>query len=183
MLSDITSRTQKAIEHLKSELSQIRTGRATPALIENVTVDVYGGSQRLTIQELGQISAPDPHMLTIAPWDKSIVSEISNGIIKANLNLNPVVDTDLIRISIPPLTEERRKELIKQMQIKLEAHKVEIRQVRQDQLKDMKAKKDSGEISEDEFERQEKELQKEIDKVIEEIEVLGEKKEKELLEV
>lgn len=183
MLEEAKTRMQKAIEHLRAELAQIRTGRATPALIEKVAVDVYGSSQHLTIEELGQITVPDPQHLVVAPWDKSIVEEIAHGIAKANLGLTPVVDNDLIRLAVPALTEERRQELIKLMHAKIEKYRVEIRQIRQDVVSDLREKKETGELSEDEMARLQKELQEAVDTYIEEIEVLGKHKEEQLHEV
>lgn len=183
MLDTAGQRMQSALDHLKSDLAQIRTGRATPALVEKVMVDVYSGTQKLTIEELGQITAPDPSHLVISPWDKTIIDEISSGIAKANLGISPVVDNDLIRISIPPLTEERRKEFIKLLHQALEKYRVEIRQIRHDQLEELRNQKDDGQISEDDFIRQQKILQQEVDKYIEKIDLMGKNKEEELLQV
>lgn len=183
MLDQAKQQMQKAIEHLRADLVQIRTGRATPALLENLTVEVYSGGQKLTIRELGAISAPEPSRLTVSPWDKTIIEEIATGIAKANIGLNPVVDGDLIRIKIPPLTEERRKELIRQLHQQLEVYRVEIRQIRHEVLEDLRSKKNSAEIGEDEAKRIEKQLQELISEFAEEIDLLGEAKEKELMQV
>lgn len=172
-----------AISHLKSELAQIRTGRATPALIEKVVVDVYGGSQHLTVEELGQILVHDSQHLVVTPWDKSIVEEIAQGLIKANLGFRVVVDNDVIRLTLPSLTEERRKELIKLMHSKLEKYRIEIRQIRQDAREKLKLMKELGELGEDEERRLENELQELHDEYIELIEMAGKAKEEQLLEV
>lgn len=183
MLDSAEQRMAQAIDHLKGELAQIRTGRATPALLENLAVEVYSGSQRLTIQELGVISAPQAQQLTVSPWDKTIISEIVAGIAAANIGLNPVIDGDLIRINIPHLSEERRKELTRQLHQKLELYRVEIRQVRHEVIEELRNKKNSGEISEDEKKRVEKQLQEMVTEFIEEIDLVGDQKEKELLQV
>src|SRR4030043_1953355 len=114
MITDeITKKMQDAIGHLKSELAQIRTGRATPTLISDILVDAY--NSKMMVKELAQITAPEPTVLLISPWDKSIITNIVGGITKANIGLNPVVDGDLIRVVIPALTSERREQFIKQM--------------------------------------------------------------------
>ncbi len=182
-LDTAKTKMQNAITHLKAELAQIRTGRATPALIEKVAIDVYGGSQRLTIEELGQITVPDPQQLLVTPWDKSIVEEIAQGLFKANLGLNPIVDGDQIRLTVPPLTEERRLELIKLMHTILEKYRIEVRRIRQEVRESLKAAKDAGEIGEDEEKRLENELQKLHDEFMEAIEVAGKAKEEQLLAV
>ena len=184
MLEEARARMQKAVEHLKVELAQIRTGRATPALIEKVAIEVYGGSQKLTIEELGQITAPDPHQLVIDPWDKSIVSEIAGGIAKANLNLTPVVDGEIIRIDIPLPTAEKRREIVKSMHQKLEVYRVEIRQIRHELLEELRKKREGASfLGEDEEKRLERQLQELVDEFIEQIDLAGEAKAKELLSV
>ena len=172
---------QIAITHLKGELAQIRTGRATPALVSDILVDAY--SAKMMIKELAQITTPEPTVLLISPWDKSIITNVAGGITKANVSLNPVIDGDLIRIVIPPLTSERRGQFIKQMHQILEKYRVEIRQIRHEEREDLKTLKQSGQISEDEEKRQEQELQKLHDEFIEAIEVAGKGKEEELREV
>lgn len=180
MIEEAKARMQKAWEHLRGELAKIRTGRATPALVENLKVNVYGGSQSLAIKELGAISVPEPAQLTISPWDKTVISEISAGISAANIGLTPVVEGGLVRIKIPPLTEERRKDLTRQLHQKLELYRVEIRQIRHNVIEELRKKKDGGEISEDETERLEKQLQEIVTEFIEEIDLLGDQKEREI---
>lgn len=183
MLEIAQRKIQDAINHLKGDLAKIRTGRASPSLIEKVSVDVYGGSQRLTIEELGQITVSDPQHLVVSPWDKSIVEEIANGLARANLGVTPVADNDVIRIAISPLTEERRREFIRLMHQTLEKYRVEIRQIRQEEMSELKNKKESGNLSEDDSTRLQKELQQLVDKHIEEIEIIGKNKEEELLQI
>jgi ribosome recycling factor len=119
-VSQMREKMQKALLVLQQDLSTVRTGRAMPSLIENVVVSVYGGAQRLMIKELTTISASDPQTLVLQPFDPSIAGEIQKGIMEANIGLTPSSDGNVIRISIPPLSEERRKELIKLMKQKLE---------------------------------------------------------------
>lgn len=172
---------QDAITHLKGELAQIRTGRANAALVSDIPVDAY--NTKMMVKELAQITAPEATVLLVSPWDKSIITNIVGGIAKANVGLNPVVDGDLIRIVIPPLTTERRDQFIKQMHVTLEKYRVEIRQIRQEAREDLKSQKESGAIGEDEEKRQGEQLQKLHDEYIEVIEVAGKVKEEELRQV
>ena len=181
MIEEARQRMLKSIVFLKSELAQIRTGRASPALLENVTVDTYGSKMKLV--ELAQISAPDPKQLLISPWDKTIIADIGKGIEAANVGLTPIVEEEVIRINIPPLTEERRKEFTKIAHQKAEMTRVGIRSIRHDTLSELKRKKDSGDVSEDEKERLEKQLQELVEEMIDEVDVLVDKKEEELLQV
>ena len=181
-LEEAKQRMEKATAVLKGELSKIRTSRATPALIEDVKVTLYN-DQQLTVKEVATINTPEANQLLLNPWDKSIIGDLSSQIQKANLGLTPVVEGEQIRITIPPLTEERRKEFIKGMSQTLEKFRVEIRQVRHNMMQDLKHQKESGKIGEDEEARFSKELQTAVDKKIEEIDELGKKKEAELLEV
>ena len=180
-LEEATSRMQAAIEHLRGELAQIRTGRASSALVSDILIDAY--DSKLMVKELGQITTPEPHVILISPWDKSIITNIVGGIVKANIGLNPVVDGDLIRIVIPPLTAERREQFIRQMHTILEKYRVEIRQIRHEYIESTKSQKQSGEISEDDEERKKHEIQKLHDEYIEAIEVAGKHKEEQLREV
>jgi len=181
MLEEARARMQKTIEFLRGELAQIRSGRATPALLENVPIEVYG--TKMKIVELAQIAAPDPRQLLVSPWDKTIISDLAKGIQNANLGLNPIVEEEAIRIQIPPLTEERRKEFIRILHQKLEMARVSIRSVRHEIMSQLKRQKEAGEIGEDEEERSEKQLQELVEEFIEEVDVLGSHKEEELMEV
>ncbi len=170
-----------AFRHLKDELAQLRTGRATPTLVSDIEVEAYG--TKMTVKELGQITAPEATVILISPWDKSVIASISSGISKSNLGFNPVVDGDVIRINIPSLTAERREQLIKQMHQLLEKYKVEIRQVRHEYIERVRNQEKNGEIGEDEEERQSKEIQKIHDEYIEQIDDIGKAKEEQLREV
>ena len=172
---------QVAVDHLKEELAQIRTGRATPNLISEIAVEAY--NSKMMVKELAQISAPEPTVLLVSPWDKSIITNIVGGISKANIGLNPVVDGDLIRIVVPALTVERREQFIKQMHALVEKYRVEVRQIRHEFIEKLREQKKSSEIGEDEEKRQKAEIQKTHDQYIESIEVAGKSKEEQLREV
>ncbi len=178
---DLKAKFQRTLDHLKSELSSVRTGRANPSLVSDIPVTAYGA--RMKIVELATVTSPDSHLLVVAPWDKSIVGDVSKGIMEANVGLQPIIDGDTVKVPIPPLSEERRLEYIKLANQKLEEGKVSIRSVRHDAQSDLKRKKESREISEDEFFRLEKILQDEVDKMIVEIDTIGKAKEAELMQV
>ena len=172
---------QDAIVHLRGELAQIRTGRSNPALVSDIMVDAY--NSKMMIKELAQITAPEPSVLLISPWDKSIITNIGGAIDKANIGLNAHVDNDVIRITIPPLTAERREQFIRQMHAILEKYRVEIRQIRHEFIEKLRSQKQIGAIGEDEEKRQVAEVQKLHDEFIEAIEVAGKAKEEELRQV
>lgn len=174
---------QKAIEALTADVATIRTGRASPSLVENIVIAVYGGSQKLKVMEMGTVSASDSKTLAVAPWDISQVDEICKGIASANIGLTPVVDGGLVRINIPPLTEERRHELVKMLHQKLEGGRIMVRQVRHDLMSDFKKQFEEKGLSEDERKRLEEELQKMTDQFMSEIEVVRNKKEQDLMTV
>lgn len=173
----------QALDVLRNDLGTIRTGRAAPSLVENVVVSVYGGSTRLKVMELATITTSDPQTLLITPYDASIIGEIQKGIMEANIGLNPAIDSQHIRISIPPLSEERRKQLIHLMKQKLENGKIMIRQARHEGMNEIKKRHADKAISDDEKIRLEKEAQKVTDEMMEEIEALGSKKEQELMQI
>lgn len=171
------------IEATKHEFSAVRTGRANPALLERVVVDYYGTPTPLT--QMAGISAPDARMLLVQPWDKSQLGNIERAILKADLGLNPTNDGTVIRLAIPALTEERRKELVKVIHKEAEEKRVAVRNVRRDaneQLKKLEKDKDSG-LSEDDIKKALDDTQKLTNKYIIEIDHLVEIKEKEIMEV
>lgn len=174
---------QKVMEVLRTDLSTVRTGRATPTLVENVIVSVYGGSTRLKVMEVATISASDPQTLLIVPFDGSIIGEIQKGIGEANIGLTPVIDGAVIRIPIPPLSTERREQLIHLMKQKLENGRIMIRQERHEAMLTIKKEESNKNISEDKVSRLEKEVQKITDDMILEIDLMGKKKEQELLQI
>ncbi len=183
MDSNINQRLQKVIDVLKTDLGTIRTGRATPALVENIMIKAYGGTTYLKVMELATVGTTDSHTLVLTPFDHTIIQEIEKGIQEANVGLNPVVDGQILRITVPQLTEERRQELIKAMKHKLENGKIMIRQVRQDVMNDIKKQHADKSLSDDESARLEKEAQKVVDESMDLIESMGKQKEEELLQI
>ena len=179
----VSSKFQKIVDLVVSDIGTIRTGRATPALVENIIVPAYGGTQKLKVVELAGISAPDPTQIVISPWDKSIIGDIRKGILEANVGMNPSIDGEVIRITMPPLTTEDREKYVKLLNQKLEAGKVMIRQIRGDEMHDIKKKFEAKEMSEDEKFGQEKSLQELTDQFIAKIESAGEKKKVELCQL
>lgn len=183
LLNSTRERMKKAIEVTRVDLSSIRSGRATPALVENIVVSVYGGTQHLKVMEIGTIGTTDAKTLVISPYDPSIIAEIERGIAAANVGLNPVIDGEILRISIPPLSEERRQEYIKLAKVKLEAGKVMVRGVRHDAMKELDGALASKDLGEDEKKAGEKKVQELTDEMIAELESMEEKKEAELMQV
>jgi len=175
------SKFAKVHEHLKAELNGVRSGRATPALVEHIKVEAYGATTPLI--ELASINSPEPRLLVIQPWDKSIIKEVEKALQAANLGLNPVVDGVLLRLNFPALSEERRKELVKLLGTKLEDAKVSARNVREEVLKEFKELKNNGEVTEDEFFVAQKELQKLVDDCNAKIKQMGDDKEKEIMTI
>ncbi len=181
VLTDPTTKIEEGLHHFKVEISGIRAGRANPAFIENILIEAYGS--RMKLMEVGNISAPQPSLLTVQVWDESILQSVLKGIMEANLGLNPSNDGTLIRLPIPPLTTERREEFIKILHQKMEEAKVSIRQTRQDFRNVWKKDSEDGKISEDEFSRREKLLQDLVDKKIVEVEQLTKEKQEELTQL
>nr|WP_187698794.1 ribosome recycling factor [Paenibacillus alvei] len=171
---------EKAIAALKRELATLRAGRATPALLDRVQVEYYGAMT--PVNQLANISTPDPRTLMIQPWDKSSLADIERAILKSDLGLTPANDGSLIRLSIPPLTEERRAELVKHTKKFGEEAKVAIRNIRRDANDDIK-KLEKTDISEDESRRHQEDIQKTTDKFIAEVDKVLVVKEKEIMEV
>src|SRR3989344_3893704 len=182
-LDETKTKMQKALNVLAEDLSTVRTGRAMPSLVENIVVSVYAGAQRLKIKELATISASDPQTLVLTPFDPSILDEIQKGIMEANIGLTPSSDGNVIRISIPPLSEERRKDLIKLMKQKLENGKVAIRQIRQDARNIVRKQHNNKEISEEQMYGIDQEIQKITDQIMLPVDEMGRKKEAELMQI
>ncbi len=174
---------KKALEITRTDLTSIRSGRATPALVENIVIVAYGGSQRLRVMEMATITTMDAKTIVISPYDPSTIAEIEKGIMEANTGLTPVVDRDIVRITIPPLSEERRREYMKLAKVKLEAGKVMVRQIRAEAMKDLKRAEEDTSISEDERKHGERLIQEMTDEMVAEIDAMGQKKETELLQV
>jgi ribosome recycling factor len=180
IINNSKAKMSKVLEVVKTDLSTVRTGRAAPSLVENIIISAYGNTTKLRVIELASVTASDPQTILITPFDGSIIGDIRKGIQDANVGLNPVIDGQVIRISIPPLSQERREELVHLVNQKLEGGKIQIRQIRHEAMQD--AKKEEG-ISEDQIELQEKEIQKITDETIELMDQLGEKKKEELMQV
>lgn len=180
-MGDFKQKLGKVVERLKNEVASLRTGRASPALVENLEVDYYGS--KTPLKAIAAISAPEPKQLIIQPWDRQTLPLIEKAIQNSNLGMNPMADREVIRLSIPSLTEERRKELLKLLGKFLEEARIHVRRERDEALKEIDGKEKAKEISEDEKFRQKNEAQKIIDEVNKKIEELGLSKEKEILTV
>jgi ribosome recycling factor len=174
---------KKALDVTRTDLTSIRSGRATPALVENILIVAYGGTQRLRVQEMATITTMDSKTLIISPYDPSTITEIEKGIMSGSSGLTPVVDREIIRITIPMLSEERRLEYIKLAKAKLEGGRVMVRQVRGDAMRELKKAQEAKTISEDERKHGERLVQELTDEMVAEIDTLGKKKETELLQV
>ncbi len=181
LMGDAERRMQKAVEALRQDLGAIRTGRASSSLIERINVDYYGAPT--PINQVATISVPEARLLVIQPWDKKLLTDIEKAIQRSDLGINPNNDGLVIRLNIPPMSEERRRDLVKTLHKKLDEHKVAVRNVRrdvQDKLRDREKKK---EVSEDELKRSIDKLQKLTDRFIDEMDKVGKTKEQEILEV
>ncbi len=183
VLRNLKEQIQKVLDLIKTDLSTIRTGRAAPSLVENIPIVTYGGSTKLKVLELATISTSDPQTLVITPFDQSTREDIRKGILESGAGLNPVDDGRVIRITIPPLSQERREELTKLMRHKLENGRIMIRQARHDAMTEIKKMHEEKMISDDDMHRLEKEVQKIIDETMETIDSMGKQKEEELMQI
>ena len=184
MSADINSydeRMKKTIEVVKSNFAAVRAGRANAGVLDRITVEYYGAPTPLN--QVANVGSPDPRTLTIQPWDASAVKLICKAIQESDLGINPQNDGKVIRLAFPQLTEERRKELVKQISKYAEGGKVAIRNIRRDAVENFKTQKKNSEITEDDMKIAEKDIQKLTDDMCKEIDALMDKKEKELLEV
>lgn len=179
--SQLSQKCKKTIEIFKQEISQLRTGRASPALVENIVIEAY--DTKLTLKEVATITAPQPRLLQIDPWDKQLLPVIERAIQTSDLNLNPQVQGKIITIALPPLDDEQRQKLVRLLKQKKEHARQAIRNLRDEAIKKIRIKKQEGEISEDQYFREQDEIQKEIDEFMEEIENIAGKKEKEILTI
>lgn len=183
ILNESKDRMRKSVEVTINDLSTIRSGRANPALVENIIISAYDGTQNLKLLEMATITASDARTILISPYDPSQIQAIGKGIQEANIGLNPVIESDVIRITIPSLSEERRQEYIKLAKVKIEAGKVMVRQVRHEAMKKIKSALDQKIISEDEEKIGEKKIQEATDQMVVDLDELSRKKETELLQV
>ncbi len=179
--SDAEERMEKVINAFQRELATLRAGRATPALLDRIEVDYYGTVTPLN--QLAGVSAPESRLLVIQPWDKQSLGDIEKAILKSDLGLTPTSDGNIIRLAIPQLTEERRKELVKLVRKKAEEGKVSIRNIRRDANEEIKQLEKSSDITEDERRRAQDKIQEITDKKIVEIDEVTNAKEKEMMEV
>jgi ribosome recycling factor len=181
VLSDSDSRMGKAREALNRDLSSLRTGRASPALIENLAVDYYGVATPLN--QLATISAPEARMITIQPWDKQALKDIEKSLQKSDMGFNPSNDGSIVRVPIPPLSQERRKELVKVLKRKIEDGKVSVRNVRRDAMERLRTMERNKAISQDDNRRAQEKLQKATDAHVAQIDQISEAKEAEIMQV
>jgi len=180
-LLDATDRMEKALEALRRDLATVRTGRASPALVEHLKVDYYGAATPLN--QLATISTPDARLITIQPWDRGSIGAIEKAILKSDIGLNPSNDGALIRLAIPQLTEERRRDIAKQVRKRAEDARIAVRNIRRDCHENIRRLEHDHEISQDDLHRAETELQKLTDDHIKEIDKVGHEKEEEVLAV
>lgn len=185
MYNEIISEKRKdldrALEHMQAEFAKLRTGRATPSLVENVMVEYYGA--KTPLKQIAAINTPEPRQITIQPWDRGAISAIEGAIRESDLGLNPINDGILIRLNIPALTEERRKELVKVLNNKSEEGRIALRNVREDALKEVQNMEKEGLISEDDKFRAKEKLQGVIDEYNKKIEEIRDRKEKDIMTV
>jgi len=178
-LEEAQDRMHKAIEALRRELATVRTGRASPGLVEHLKVEYYGTATPLN--QLATITTPDARLIVIQPWDRGAIGAVEKAILKSDLGLNPASDGTVIRLAIPPLTEDRRRELAKHVRKRVEDARVAVRNVRRDRHEHLRQAEHQHEISQDDLHRAEIELQKLTDEQVLEIDNIGEEKEAELL--
>jgi len=181
MFSAIEKRMEKTIASLKSELATIRTGRANAALLDHVRVPYYGSD--VPVSQIGNISVPEPRMLMVAPWEKTALADLEKAILASDLGLNPSNDGEVIRIILPELTEDRRKDLVKQVKQVGEKAKVSVRNIRRDGNDEVKKQAKDDSLPEDEVKRMQDKVQKITDRFIAEVDAVVEHKEKDILTV
>jgi ribosome recycling factor len=181
ILTEINSKMQKAVDALKRDLAGIRTGRASPALVEHIKADYHG--VLTPINQMAAISVPEAKMILIQPWDRGSIRSIEKAILTSDLGLNPTSDSNVIRIPIPPLTEERRKELTRAVHKRLEEARIEVRNLRRDGIEKMRQSEKNKEISQDQNTRASEQLQKLTDSFIDKVNDTGQAKETEIMEV
>jgi len=181
VLKDVDGRMQKTLNSLVQELATIRTGRASPSLIDHIKADYHGIPTPLN--QMASISIPEAKMILIQPWDKTMIKNIEKAILKSDIGLNPTSDGNVIRILIPAINEERRKELIKVVHKRLEDSKVALRNVRRDGLEELRKFLKDKEVSQDDFNRASEKLQLLIDSYTEKVDKTGKTKEAEIMEV
>jgi ribosome recycling factor len=181
LFAELNSRMQKAIDGLARELAAIRAGRATPALLDHIMVDYQGTT--IPLRQLATISIPEANLMLIQPWDRTSLRDIERAILTANIGLNPANDGNVIRVVIPSLSEERRKELVKFLSKKVEERRIAIRNIRRDGIEKLRELEKNKEISEDELKSNTRRIDQLTEVCVEKVGELGERKEKEILEI
>lgn len=181
LCAELNSRMQKTIDGLAKELAGIRAGRATPALLDHIMVDYQGTT--IPLRQLATISIPEANLMLIQPWDRTSLRDIERAILAANIGLNPANDGNVIRVVIPPLSEERRRELVKFLSKKVEERRIAIRNVRRDGIEKLRELERNKEISEDELKNTAKKIDQLTEVCVEKVGELGDRKEKEILEI
>jgi ribosome recycling factor len=181
VVTELKGRIDKTLDDLRKELTKVRTGRASPNLLDGIRVDYYGSPTPLS--GVANVTIPEPRLIVIKPWEKSTLKEIEKALREANLGINPVNDGEVIRLPFPPLTEERRKDLAKQVKSKGEDHKVAIRNIRRDANEALKTLLKDKKITEDDQKRLTEKVQKETDDGVKKVDDIVSKKEKEVMEV
>jgi ribosome recycling factor len=181
LLTELNSRMQKAVDGLAKELATIRAGRATPALLDNIMVDYQGTS--VPIYQLATMSIPEANLIIIQPWDRTSLRGIERAILTANIGLNPANDGNVIRVVIPPLSEERRKELVKLVSRKTEERRIAIRNIRRDGIEKLREMEKNKEISEDELKNNSKKIDQLTEACVDRVSELGQSKEREIQEI
>ena len=179
-VTDARASMERAIEHCDCELQKIRAGKASPSMLDDITVDYYGTPTPLN--QVGSVNTPDARTIVIQPWEKSLLSPIEKAIMEANLGVNPQNDGTIIRINVPPLTEERRRDLVKKAKAEAENGKIAVRNIRKDANEKIRKLKSEG-VSEDEMKTGEGEVQKLTDSFIAKVDVLSDAKEKDIMTV
>lgn len=181
LINKIKPDLDRTSEYFKGELSKLRVGRATPAMVEDLEVECYGS--RMPIKQLANITAPQPRLIIIQPWDKSILEDIKKAISQSSLGVSPVIDGEVIRVNIPPLSEERREELVKILRDRMEEARISIRHKREEAWKEVQESERAGEIPEDDKFKAKDKLQDLVDEYNKKIEEIGKKKEGEIMRV
>lgn len=182
-IEDLKDHLNKTKVHLKEELAKVRTGKANAAILDDVKVNAYEGSDPLTVKEVGTVTVPDSQSILITPWDKSLLKKIEEAVRNSKLGLNPINEGEHIRIPVPALTEERRLEMTKHVSQIVEQAKISVRTLRQNAIKAAEEMEDNGIISEDDLTRSKKEIEDVISKTNKDLDVMGEEKKQELLKI
>ncbi|MFO7712373.1 MAG: ribosome recycling factor [Dehalococcoidia bacterium] len=181
LLTELNSRMQKAVDGLAKELATIRAGRATPALLDNVVVEYHGSP--VPLYQLATMSTPEANLIVVQPWDRASLRDIEKAILAANIGLNPANDGNLIRVLIPPLSEERRIELVKLVSRKIEERRIAIRNIRRDGIEKLREMERSKEISQDDLKSNTKKIDQLTEAFVDQVNELGESKEREIREI